>query len=406
MIDRLLDLGGAPPTHPQAEDLLPAPNPPLARDGAVLPVTEPLLGEEELREVVEALRSGFVSSAGPAVGRFEAALAARCRTSFASATSSGTAALDLLMTCLDVGPGDEVVVPALAFISVGAVVARAGARPVFAEAERDSLNISAETLAPSIGPRTRGLIAVHTYGHPCRMAELRELADRHGLFLIEDACEALGAADAERPAGGLGDAGVHSFYANKMLTTGNGGAITTSHEGLHERLRALRGYSYAEDRFFWHHHLPVNARMSALQAALGSAQLRRLPEILARRRAVAEGYELRLAGIDGLTLPSTPAAGAHAWWMYTVHVEPEACALTAAELRAALARQGIETRPVFSPLHVQPVLQERAAPAQGPFPVAEWAALTGLNMPTSARMGDDDLDRVCGVVRRAFGGTA
>ena len=278
--------------------------------------------------------------------------------------------------------------------------------PVFAEAERDSLNISAETLAPSIGPRTRGLIAVHTYGHPCRMAELRELADRHGLFLIEDACEALGAADAERPAGGLGDAGVHSFYANKMLTTGNGGAITTSHEGLHERLRALRGYSYAEDRFFWHHHLPVNARMSALQAALGSAQLRRLPEILARRRAVAEGYELRLAGIDGLTLPSTPAAGAHAWWMYTVHVEPEACALTAAELRAALARQGIETRPVFSPLHVQPVLQERAAPAQGPFPVAEWAALTGLNMPTSARMGDDDLDRVCGVVRRAFGGTA
>ena len=403
MIDRLVDLDGAASTHPQAGDLLPAANPPIERGGGVLPVTEPYLGEEELREVMEVLRSGFVSSAGPAVARFEEALARQCATRFASATSSGTAALDLLMTCLDVGPGDEVVVPALAFISVGAVVARAGARPVFAEVDRDSLNVTAETVAPCIGPRTRGVIAVHTYGHPCRMEELRGLADRHGLFLLEDTCEALGATDPGGPAGGLGDAGVHSFYANKMLTTGNGGAVTTSHEGLHERLRALRGYSYAPERFFWHHHLPVNARMSALQAALGTAQLAHLPEILARRQAVADAYAQGLSPVEGLTLPSPPPAGSHAWWMYTVHVEPGASGLTAPDLRAALALDGIETRPVFSPLHVQPVLQERAAPAQGPFPVAEWAASTGLNLPTSAAMGEAQVERVCAVVRQAFG---
>lgn len=405
MISTLLDLdalGGR--ADEELDDLAPERDPVLAPGVEVIRVAEPWIAERELALVIETVRSGFVSSAGERVAEFEAALAKRCGTAEAVAVTCGTHALDLLLHALRVGPGDEVVVPDLTFISVGAAVARVGARPVFADVARESLNVTPESVERALTSRTRGIVAVHTFGHPCDLAGIREVTDRRGLFLLEDACEALGAEWQGRPAGSLGDAAFHSFYANKMITTGNGGAITSDHPGLVRALRHLRGYSYAPGRMFWHREMPFNVRMSAVQAALGVGQLERLDEVVARRERLAEAYAERLRGEPGLLLPSPCARGRHAYWMYTVHVDEAACGHSAGDVRRALAAEGIETRAVFAPLHAQPVLRRASAPSQGRFPNAEWAARTGINLPSGALMRPDQIDRVADALRRALRG--
>lgn len=402
MIRRLLDLDGAPSTHSRGQALFPHPNPRVESvPEGVVRVAEPCLGAEEQQAVAEVMASGFISSASPVVASFEERLAECCGTTEAIAVTCGTHALDLLMHCFEVGPGDEVIVPAFAFISVGACVARAGARPVFVDVEPSSLNMLPGDVEAAVSPRTRGVIAVHTYGHPAHMDELRDIADRHGIFLLEDACEGLGARVGDQPAGGLGDVAVHSFYANKMMTTGNGGAITTSHSGLAELLRKLRGYSYATNRFFWHGHMPFNVRMSAMQAAVGQAQVQRLEAIVAQRQEMAERYAAALGGISRLTLPGPALGGRHAYWMYTIHVDEHGP--SAGAVREALAAAGIETRPAFTPLHVQPVLQDAAAPEQGPFPTSEWAARTGINLPSGSHVGAAEVARVARVLRAVLG---
>lgn len=395
MLKRLIDPAGAPSTHPQGEALEPESVGAPRREGLIR-VMEPWLGEEERQAVLEVLESGVISSAGPAVGRFEEALARRCGTRHAFAVTCGTHALGLVLHCLDVGPGDEVIVPACTFISVGWSVAQRGARPVFVDVDRATLGLDPERLKEAIGPRTRGVIAVHTFGQLAPMDAIRSITDEHELFLIEDACEAIGGILDGRPVGSLGDVAVHSFYANKVMTTGNGGAITTDSDELAGLVRELRGYSYAPGRFFWHHHPPFNLRISALQAAVGLAQLGRMDAIVAARARLEERYRARLGGIAGLTLPRFEPGSI--CWMYTVHVETE-YGQSATGVRRRLAEAGIESRPVFTPLHVQPVLQRAAAPAQGPFPVAEWAGATGINLPSDPLLSDEALDRIAAVLR-------
>ncbi|NOY90229.1 MAG: DegT/DnrJ/EryC1/StrS family aminotransferase [Deltaproteobacteria bacterium] len=396
MLKRLLELRGADASHPDSATLMPAPNPTLNRDHEVIRVMEPWLGDEEQARLLATMRGGIISSAGPAVREFEVALARACGTEHAFALSCGTHALELALHCLEVGPGDEVIVPAFAFISVGAAVARRGARPVFVDVDAATLNLDASLLSAAITQRTRGLIAVHTYGQMCDMDAICHVADEHELFVLEDACEAMGCRLGGRAAGGLGDVAVHSFYANKMITTGNGGAITTDSDELAALVADLRGYSYAPERFFWHHHLPFNMRMSALSAAVGVAQLERLPDLVAARRALGRRYRERLSQIPGLILPVFARGSVP--WMYTVQLE-DTYADDVAGLRARLAARGVETRPAFAPLHVQPVLQRAAEPVQGPFPKAEWASQTGLNLPSDPRLTDAQLDLICEVVR-------
>ncbi len=266
------------------------------------------------------------------------------------------------------------------------------------DVERRSLNLDPAGLQGALSPRTRGIIAVHTFGHPCAMDPITAFARAHDLFVIEDACEGLGATYKGRPAGSLGDVAVHSFYANKMITTGNGGGITTSHPELAALLRELRGYSYSDGRLFWHTHLPFNQRISAMQAAVGRVQLARLQEILAGHRRVARGYRARLEGVPGLLLPAEPDEGEHTYWMFTIHIEADQYGADATTVRRRLAAHGVETRAVFTPLHVQPVLQGPGDP-QGPFPQAEWAAQTGINLPSSPHLNDEELDLICAVLR-------
>ena len=385
------------------EGARPEVNPPLAKGKEIIRVAEPLIGPEEAARVADVVASTLVSSVSPAVGEFEARLAARSGATDAIAVTCGTHALDLLMYALDVGPGDEVIVPALTFISVGATVARAGARPVFADVSRTTLNALPQAVEAAITPRTRGIIGVHTYGHPCDMDALQAIADRHGLFLLEDACEGLGASWRGRPVGGFGDAAVHSFYSNKMMTTGNGGAITTSRPELAALLRELRGYSYAPGRFFWHEHMPFNVRMSGLQAAVGLAQLDRLDALVTHHEWMAQAYADGLAGIPGITQPSPCEEGRHVYWMVTIHVDEAIYGHSAHALRGALAAEAIETRPVFTPLHAQPILQTHAE-GQGAFPNATWASETGINLPSGATLTPDQLARVCSVIRQTYEG--
>ncbi len=396
MLTRLIDPSGAAATHPDSERLMPSPNPAIDRSDGIIRVMEPWLGEEEKSAVLAAFDSGIVSSASPIVKDFEAALAKTCGTKHAFAVTCGTHALDLVLHCLGVGPGDEVIVPACTFISVGATVARRGARPVYVDVDRTTLNMTAAGVEAAITDRTAGIIPVHTFGQTCDIDAIRAVADPRGLFLLEDACEALGASRGGRPVGGLGDAAVHGFYANKMITTGNGGAITTDSDELAELLADLRGYSYAPERLFWHHHWPFNLRISAMQAAMGTAQLGRLPEIVRRRADMARRYDERLRDVTGLVTPTLTDGGV--CWMYNIHIEP-AYGATAAEVRARLGARGVETRAVFAPLHAQPILQERSAPPQGPFPNAEWAAKTGINLPSNPLLTDRELDLICSVLR-------
>lgn len=360
-------------------------------------VAAPSVGALELEAVSEVLRSGLVSSAGPAVERFEARLAQRCGTEHAVALATGTRALELLMYALDVGEGDEIVVPALTFVSVGWAVAAAGATPVYVDVDPGSLNMDLRALEGAITERTRGIVAVHTFGHPCDVGAVKQIADRARLFVIEDACEALGATLRGAPVGGLGDAAVHSFYANKMMTTGNGGAVTTSHGELAASLRRLRGYSTEPGYHFWHPDPPFNARMTALQAALGDAQLQRLDELVAMRESLAARYSDALRGIDGVRLPAPCAIGRHTYWMYTIHVDEERYGADAASVRTRLAAHGLETRAVFTPLHAQPILARGPLPS---FPVAEWAARTGINLPSGPHVRDEHVERVARVLRR------
>ena len=375
----------------------PEPNPPLAPSKRIIRVAEPLIGVEEAEQVAEVIKSTLVSSVSPAVNAFEEKLAARCHSTDAIALTCGTHALDLLMYALDVGPGDEVIVPALTFISVGAAVVRAGATPIYAEVSRDTLNVIPADVEAKVSAKTRGIIGVHTFGHPCDMDALQDIADAHGLFLLEDACEALGGSWRGRPVGAFGDAAVHSFYSNKMMTTGNGGAITTSRPELAALLRELRGYSYAPKRFFWHEHMPFNVRMSGLQAAVGVAQLERLDSLVEHHAWLAEAYSEGLRGLPGLILPSPCREGRHVYWMFTIHIEEDAFGASPLALRTALADEGIETRPVFTPLYVQPILRA-ASGDQGPFANADWAAKTGINLPSGATLTPEDLERVCDVI--------
>ncbi len=388
----------APSTHLEAPGLVPGPNPVPNPERPLVRVAEPLLGPEEEAYVEEVMASRFISSASSMLGRFERALARAAGAKAALAVTCGTHALDLLMYCLDVGPGDEVIVPDLTFLSVATCVVRAGARPVFVDVGRESLNVTPGAVQAAVTERTKGIIAAHTYGHPCDLDGLMGLGEAYGLFVIEDCCEALGATLRGRPVGDLGDAAVHSFYANKMMTTGNGGAITTSHPELEAMLRELRGYSYAPGRFFWHSHMPFNVRMSALQAAVGLAQVERLAELVAHHRWLAGQYEAGLRGLPGVKLPAPSVLGEHVYWMYTIHIDEALYGQSAYAVRAALAEEGIETRAVFSPLHVQPILQVGAAPAQGPFPVTSWAALSGINLPSGKTLTQAQIDRVCQVI--------
>lgn len=361
------------------------------------PVAQPRLRGREREYVEQAIAGGWLSSQGPFVQRFEEQFAASLGATHAVAVTNGTAALHLAMEALRIGAGDEVIVPAFTMSAPVFAVLYAGARPVPVDAD-DTWNLDPAEVERAVTPRTRALLAVHTYGHPARMDALRELADRRGIALIEDAAEAHGATVCGRVAGAWGDVSCFSFYANKLITTGEGGMLVTGRDDLAARARWKRGMCFGpdEESRFTHQEVGFNYRMTSLQAAVGLAQLEAIDEALAAQRAVAAAYRRGLDGVPGLTFPPESPWADNVYWVFGVLVD-ERLGMTRAELQARLRREGIETRRFFTPVHRQPFMAERLDGRS--FPRADDLYERGLYLPSGAGMSLEAVERVCRTLR-------
>lgn len=367
-----------------------------------IPLSAPDINEDDIRAVVSVLRTSRLSR-GPQLERFEAAMAAYIGAPHAIAVSSGTAALHLALVALGIGIGDEVIVPSFAFVAVANAVRYAGARPVLVDVGADSLNLSPNGVEAAITLRTRAIIAVHTFGRPADLPALLDIAQRHQLYLIEDACEAIGAEIGGRRVGSFGDAGVFGFYPNKQITTGEGGVVVTQHAEAANRIRALRNHGRYEapaagadaaGPWLDHAELGYNYRLPEMQCALGLSQLSRIDAILARREAIARRYAELLAGDKGLQLPALEVPGQKlSWFAYVVRVLEG----DRDRVLRLLTEAGIGAGRYFGPIHLQPAYA--AFREAKPLLNTELAAARTLALPFFNHITEEQVRRVCGVLR-------
>lgn len=365
-----------------------------ARPEKFIPIYEPMLGEAEEATVMDAVRSGWISSNGKYIREFEERFAAFCGAAHGISTSNGTTALHLAIHALGIGPGDEVIVPALTFVASANAVHYTGATPIFADVDAQSWTIDPAAVEALITLKTKAIMPVHLYGHPAPMAALQALADQHGLLLIEDAAEAHGAQVGERRTGNLGHAAAFSFFANKIITTGEGGMVTTNNPELAARCRMLRDHAMPPARRYWHDEVGFNYRMTNLQAAVGVAQMARIDEFIARKRALARLYQEALGAVPGLTLPVELSGYTNVYWMYSILVD-EDYPLTRDELMLTLRVQNIDSRPFFHPLDTLPPYRRGV-----PCPTALRLSRQGLNLPSAPTLTDNQILYICDILRR------
>jgi perosamine synthetase len=368
---------------------------------ATIPVNEPLLTEADYASVMDALRSGWISGAGPAIEQFESRWAAYCDRKHGIAVANGTVALQVAIALLDLQPGDEVILPTFTIISCATPIVLAGAVPVLVDSDPRTWTMDVGQVEARITPRTRAVMPVHIYGHPVDMDPLLELARRYKLAIVEDAAEAHGAEYRGRRAGGFGTSSCFSFYANKLITTGEGGMLLVDDDGLAERARRMRNLAFQPGRRFLHSEIGFNLRLTNLQAALGVTQIERIEDVVARKRRMGQAYTTRLSELPGLELQVQQPWAKSVFWMYGV-VLREATGLDAAEFARRLAGLGVETRPFFLGMHEQPVLRERGLFAGESYPVAERIARQGLYLPSGLGLDEAQIDRVCAAVREVL----
>jgi len=368
----------------------------------MIPVNEPLLGQRELEYVTECVRTGWISSAGRFIEEFEARWAAYCGMPYGIAVSNGTVALEAAVECLDLRPGDEVILPTFTIISCAQAVVYGGGVPVLVDAAPRNWCMDVDQVAAKITARTRAIMPVHIYGHPVDMAPLWALAERHGLTVIEDAAEAHGATYRGQRCGGLGDLSCFSFYANKIITTGEGGMILAKDAKLAERARSLRNLCFRPERRFYHTELGHNFRLTNLQAAVGLAQLERIDDLLAHKRWMGWRYGDLLAGVPGLALPVEEPWATNVYWMYGIVLD-EATGMDAVEFARRLKSRGVETRPFFLGMHEQPALWEQGLFQGEHYPVAERIARQGLYLPSGLTLTEQQVVEVAAAVKECLG---
>ena len=363
-----------------------------------IPLARPLVGEREEELLLETLRSGRLSL-GPRLGEFEEALARRLGVEHVSAVSSGTAGLHLALRAAGVRAGDEVVTTPFSFVASANSVLYEGARPVFCDIDRRTLNIDPPAAEAATGERTAGLLPVHIFGYPADMPALERFAERRGLWIVEDACEALGATHCDGPTvGARGNLSVFGFYPNKQLTTGEGGAVVAPGAELKERIDSERNQGRSPDMgWLDHDRLGFNYRLSDLACALGLAQLERLDEALAGRARVAALYGEGLAGVEGLELPCEDEGGdRRSWFVYVVQL-PRGVDRDAAV--AALRERGVDSKPYLPAIHLMSFYRERFGHREGEFPVCEDVAARSLALPFYVELTEGQVERVCAAVR-------
>ena len=364
----------------------------------MIPVCEPLLAQKEEELVIDCLRSGWVSSAGEYIDRFEKEWAAYCGMNYGVAVSSGTTGLEIAVRLLDLIPGDEVIMPAFTIISCAQAILASGAVPVLVDSDPVNWQMDVSQIRQKITPKTRAIMVVHIYGHPANMDPIMDIAAEFQLKIIEDAAETHGAEYKGLKCGGLGDIGVFSFYANKLITTGEGGMVLTRDESLAERSRSLRNLCFQKKQRFLHEALGYNYRMTNLQAALGVAQVSRISQIVQQKRCIANAYSERLGDVSGLYLPIEESWAKNVYWVYGIVLD-ESTGLDAKLFAKKLYEKGVGTRPFFLGMHEQPVFLKMGLFQYEKYPVAERLARQGLYLPTGLTIKVNEIDQVCDAVR-------
>lgn len=355
-----------------------------------IPVYRPDLSGKEREYVLECLESSWISGKGEYLDAFESAFSSYTGIRNATAVCNGTVALHLALIALGIGPGDEVIVPTLTYVASANTVMHAGASPVFADSLPATWQIDPADVVRKITPRTRAIMAVHLYGHPCDMDAIVKIASEHGLFVIEDCAEALGSKYKDRHVGGFGDIATFSFFGNKTITTGEGGMVVTNNATLFSRAKHFKGQGLAAHREYWHDVVGYNYRMANLCAAIGLAQFERLDSVLVAKRRLADGYRTRLKGIPVEMHREAPDV-THSYWMVSILTrsgeERDA-------VRKALFESGVETRPVFFPVHTMPMYASRFQR----HPNAEDIGWRGVTLPSWPGLSAEQLDYICGVI--------
>lgn len=361
-------------------------------------LVNPLLGEAELTNVTECIASGWISSAGRYVKEFEDNFAAFCGTRFAVSCSNGTTALHLALLALSVGPGDEVIVPSLTWISSVNAIVHAGAVPILVDSENETWNMCPKAIEQAITGRTRAILVVHLYGHPANMPEISRIANAHDLPIVEDAAEAHGAVVGCNRVGSIGQIGCFSFFGNKIITTGEGGMVTTDSSELDAKLRMYRDHGRAPDNPYLHPVIGYNYRMTNLQAAVGVGQMGKIEQILEDRKKTAAYLDRAIGQIDGIILPPRASWAENVFWLYSIVLDSEVFPMERDELMRRLAARGVETRTFFVPAHKQPPY----AYAKGAFPIADSLSGSGISLPTPSRFDPRVLDRLVSAMREAI----
>lgn len=360
---------------------------------STIPVYRPDLTGREEEYVLDCVRSSWISSKGQYVVRFEAKFAEFTGAAHASAICNGTAALHVALLAAGIGPGDEVIVPTLTYIASVNAITYTGAKPVLVDSLPDTWQMDPTDVARKITPRTKALLPVHLYGHPCDMEALAGIARRHQLVIVEDCAEAIGTLYRGRHVGTFGQVGVFSFYGNKTITTGEGGMVVTNDAALLERAYRLKGQGLAPQREYWHNVVGYNYRMTNVCGAIGLAQLERADSLVARKRDLAARYRHALSGLP-VAMHAESEQGVHSYWMVSILVEH---ARHRGPLRDFLAAKGVETRPLFYPAHTMPMYTS----AQG-HPVADDLSSRGINLPSWPALSDADVRYIADCVKRYY----
>jgi perosamine synthetase len=363
---------------------------------ADLPVAAINLAGNELKYITQCIQSNWISSQGAFVKDFEKTFADYHEMPFALATSSGTAALHLALLGIGIERGDEVIVPVSTFGATANAVIHAGGVPVFVDIEPDTWCIDPGLVKKAITPKTKAIIPVHLYGHPANMPEIMAIASEHGLKVIEDCAESLGARINGKLTGTMGDVACFSFFSNKVITTGEGGMVLARDPLIHARMRQYRDHGMSPIRKYWHEFAGYNYRLTNIQAAIGLAQMERIDTFLGIRANLAKRYEENLSGLQGIELPRTSPGCVNIFWLYTILVTEE-CAFRRDEIMSLLKEKGIDSRPFFPALFHQPAYKD--FPRTTFFPVGLRMERSGLSLPTSNYLSLLDIDKVCRTIR-------
>jgi len=364
-----------------------------------IPVCEPLLGGRELEYVTKAVSGGWISSSGSYVAEFEKQFASYLGVPYAVTTTSGTTALHLALVAAGIGAGDEVIIPAFTMMASAIAVCYTGAKPVFVDADASNWNLDPSLIEAKITAKTRAIMPVHVYGHSCDMDAVQRIADKHGLLVIEDAAEAIGSRYKGRLCGSIGDMSCFSFFANKLITTGEGGMVVVRDERFIERLRYFKNLCFPLDgsRRYVHEDIGFNYRMPNVLAAIGLAQLERADVYLECRRSNAVRYNALLAGQRGITIPPELPWTTNSYWMYSILIGDD-FGISRDQVMAGLKAVGIETRSFFVSMHRQPALKKFGCDVSGDYPVTDDLARRGLYLPSSSGLTDAQIARISGAL--------